>query len=494
LVAEVGIGTVAAGVSKAKADVVLVSGHDGGTGASPLTSLKHVGAPWELGLAETQQTLLLNGLRDRIVVQADGQMKTGRDVIIAALLGAEEFGFATAPLVVSGCVMMRVCHLDTCPVGIATQNPELRKRFSGKPEFVVNFFEYIAQEVREYLAQLGFRTLQEAVGRVEALDTRHAITHWKAKGLDISPILAAPQNPYQQTLHQSVMQDHGLADALDTQLVTQCASAIQDAKPIQLDLPISNINRTVGTMLGSAVTKKWGSAGLPFNTISLNFTGSAGQSLGAFLPNGITVSLYGDANDYLGKGLSGGRIVLRPSLRATFFPQNNVIAGNVIGYGATSGELFINGLVGERFCVRNSGALAVVEGIGDHGCEYMTGGQVVVLGATGRNFAAGMSGGIAYVYDTDGLFESRVNTEMVDVVEPNVDDTSWLRATIEQHVQLTGSPLGVEMLKGWNTACKQFRKVLPRDYARVMAIIDQAKIDGLSEEETSRRVMEPVNG
>jgi glutamate synthase (NADPH/NADH) large chain len=494
LVAEVGIGTVAAGVSKAKADVVLISGHDGGTGASPLTSLKHVGAPWELGLAETQQTLLLNGLRDRIVVQADGQMKTGRDVIVAALLGAEEFGFATAPLVVSGCVMMRVCHLDTCPVGIATQNPELRKRFSGKPEFVVNFFEYIAQEVREYLAQLGFKTLQEAVGRVEALDTRNAITHWKAKGLDISPILAAPQNPYQQTLHQSVVQDHGLADALDTQLVEKCASAIREARPIEIDLPISNVNRTVGTMLGSAVTQQWGSAGLPLNTISLKFTGSAGQSLGAFLPNGITISLFGDTNDYLGKGLSGGRIVLRPSLRSTFLPENNVIAGNVIGYGATSGELFINGLVGERFCVRNSGAVAVVEGIGDHGCEYMTGGKVVVLGATGRNFAAGMSGGIAYVYDTDGLFETRVNLEMVDVVEPNAQDASWLRETIEQHVLLTGSPLGAGVLENWATAYKKFRKVLPRDYARVMAILDQAKADGLSEEETSRRVMEPVNG
>ncbi|MSY29220.1 MAG: glutamate synthase subunit alpha, partial [Actinobacteria bacterium] len=494
LVAEVGIGTVAAGVSKAKADVVLISGHDGGTGASPLTSLKHVGAPWELGLAEAQQTLLLNGLRDRIVVQADGQMKTGRDVIVAALLGAEEFGFATAPLVASGCVMMRVCHLDTCPVGIATQNPELRKRFNGKPEFVVNFFEYIAQEVREYLAQLGFKTLQEAVGHVEVLDTRLAVTHWKAKGLDISPILAVAQNPYQQTLHHSVVQDHGLADALDTQLLTQCASAINDAKPIQLDLTISNINRTVGTMLGSAVTKKWGSEGLPLDTISLRFTGSAGQSLGAFLPNGISILLHGDANDYLGKGLSGGRIVLRPSTRATFRPQDNVIAGNVIGYGATSGEIFINGLVGERFCVRNSGATAVVEGIGDHGCEYMTGGRVVVLGITGRNFAAGMSGGIAYVYDKDGLFESRVNVEMVDVVEPNAHDASWLRETIEQHVQLTESPLGAGMLEDWATASGKFRKVLPRDYARVMAIIDQAKIDGVSDEETSRRVMEPVNG
>lgn len=326
------------------------------------------------------------------------------------------------------------------------------------------------------------------------LDTRHAVTHWKAKGLDISPILAVAQNPYQQTLHHSVVQDHGLGNALDTQLLTQCVSAINDATPIQLDLSISNVNRTVGTMLGSAVTKKWGSAGLPLDTISLRFTGSAGQSLGAFLPNGISILLHGDANDYLGKGLSGGRIVLRPSTRATFSPQDNVIAGNVIGYGATSGEIFINGLVGERFCVRNSGATAVVEGIGDHGCEYMTGGRVVVLGVTGRNFAAGMSGGIAYVYDADGLFESRVNAEMVDVVEPNAHDASWLRETIEQHVRLTASPLGAEMLEDWANAYVKFRKVLPRDYARVMAIIDQAKIDGVSDEETSRRVMEPVNG
>ncbi len=494
LVAEVGVGTVAAGVSKAKADVVLISGHDGGTGASPLTSLKHVGAPWELGLAEVQQTLLLNGLRDRIVVQADGQMKTGRDVIIAALLGAEEFGFATAPLVVSGCVMMRVCHLDTCPVGIATQNPELRKRFSGKPEFVVNFFEYIAQEVREYLAQLGFKTLQEAVGHVEVLDTRLAVTHWKAQGLDISPILAVAQNPYQQTLHQSVTQEHGLDSALDARLVAECAQAIESAKPIQLNLSIGNVNRSVGTMLGSAVSKKWGSAGLPDETIALNFTGSAGQSLGAFLPKGISILLNGDSNDYLGKGLSGGRIVLRPNTRATFKPEENVIAGNVIGYGATSGEIFINGLVGERFCVRNSGATAVVEGIGDHGCEYMTGGRVVVLGATGRNFAAGMSGGIAYVYDEDGTFDLKVNSEMVDVVNLESDDEEWLKNMIGRHAQLTESPLGTRLIEGWSTARTKFKKVLPRDYARVMAIMKQAQVEGASDEETSRRVMEPVNG
>jgi glutamate synthase (NADPH/NADH) large chain len=494
LVAEVGIGTVAAGVSKAKADVVLISGHDGGTGASPLTSLKHAGGPWELGLAEAQQTLLLNGLRDRIVVQADGQLKTGRDVIVAALLGAEEFGFATAPLVVSGCVMMRVCHLDTCPVGIATQNPELRKRFSGKPEFVVNFFEYIAEEVREYLAKLGFRTLQEAIGCVEALDTTTAIVHWKARGIDISPILAVPQNPYQQTRHQSVIQDHGLSEALDSELLVQCESAIRDGAPVSLTQRISNVNRTVGTMLGSAVTKQWGGAGLPDNTISIRFEGSAGQSFGAFIPHGMTLTLFGDSNDYLGKGLSGGRIVLRPSERAIFAPEDNVIAGNVIGYGATSGEIFINGLVGERFCVRNSGATAVVEGIGDHGCEYMTGGKVVILGPTGRNFAAGMSGGVAYVYDPDGTFDERVNTELVDVLEMGAVDSEWLRDQIVLHHAHTSSPKAERLLADWESQVNKFRVVMPRDYARVMAILDNAKLEGLSEEETLQRVMEPVHG
>ena len=494
LVSEVGIGTVAAGVSKAKADVVLISGHDGGTGASPLTSLKHAGVPWELGLAEAQQTLLLNGLRDRIVVQADGQMKTGRDVIIAALLGAEEFGFATAPLVVSGCVMMRVCHLDTCPVGIATQNPELRKRFNGKPEFVVNFFEYIAEEVREYLAQLGFRTLQEAVGCVEALDVKHAVDHWKAQGLDIEPILVIPQNPYQQTRHHSVSQDHGLDEALDTQLLKQCKQAIEEGSPIVIESPISNVNRTVGTMLGSALTKKWGGAGLADNTIELRFTGSAGQSFGAFVPRGITMQLVGDSNDHVGKGLSGGRISIRPSERATFAPEDNVIAGNVVGYGATSGEVFINGIVGERFAVRNSGATLVVEGVGDHACEYMTGGRVVVLGATGRNFAAGMSGGIAYVFDQDGDFATRVNPEMVDVLPVDDEDVVWLKSTLDEHVAMTNSPLGQRVLADWAKSQSQFTKVLPRDYARVMAVLAKAAADGADEEETSKRVMESVHG
>ena len=430
LVAEVGVGTVAAGVSKAKADVVLISGHDGGTGASPLTSLKHAGGPWELGLAETQQTLLLNGLRDRIVVQTDGQLKTGRDVVIAALLGAEEFGFATAPLVVSGCVMMRVCHLDTCPVGIATQNPELRKRFSGKPEFVETFFEFIAEEVRELMAQLGFRTMAEMIGHVEALDTREAIDHWKADGLDISPILAVPQNPYGQSLHQSVGQDHGLDKALDVELIRLSQPAIHDGQHVEIDLPIRNVNRTVGTMLGHEITKLWKGEGLPDGTIDIRLTGSAGQSFGAFLPAGVTMRLVGDANDYLGKGLSGGRLVVAPPPTSPFVAEEQILAGNVIAYGATGGEIFLRGVVGERFCVRNSGALAVAEGVGDHGCEYMTGGRVVVLGPTGRNFGAGMSGGIAYVYDADGTFRSRLNEEMVALEELDADDREFLHDVV----------------------------------------------------------------
>ena len=494
LVAEVGVGTVAAGVSKAKADVVLISGHDGGTGASPLTSLKHAGAPWELGLAEAQQTLMLNGLRDRIVVQADGQMKTGRDVVIAALLGAEEFGFATAPLVVSGCIMMRVCHLDTCPVGIATQNPTLRSRFSGKPEFVVNFFEYIAEEVREYLAQLGFRTLKEAVGHVEMIDARKAVEHWKAKGLDISPMLEVPQNPYNQTPFMSVAQDHGLDEALDNELIAQSKTAIADARPVNISVPIRNVNRTVGTMLGYEVTKAWGGAGLPDGTIKIHFTGSAGQSFGAFVPAGIEMLLEGDSNDYLGKGLSGGRIILHPHRESTFVAEENVIAGNVIGYGATSGEIFIRGTVGERFCVRNSGATAVVEGVGDHGCEYMTGGRVVVLGATGRNFAAGMSGGIAYVYDPDGQLPSNVNYEMVELEHVGGEDAEWLRATIARHGSFTESALAERILAAWTVEVSRFRKVMPRDYKRVLAVQVEAAAEGLTQDQIDDRVMEAARG
>ena len=494
LVAEVGVGTVAAGVSKAKADVVLISGHDGGTGASPLTSLKHAGAPWELGLAEAQQTLMLNGLRDRIVVQADGQMKTGRDVVIAALLGAEEFGFATAPLVVSGCIMMRVCHLDTCPVGVATQNPTLRARFSGKPEFVVNFFEYIAEEVREYLAALGFRTLQEAIGHVEMIDARKAVDHWKAQGLDISPILETPQNPYGQTPFNSVSQDHGLHEALDNELIALSKDAIADARRVKIELPVKNVNRTVGTLLGHEVTKAWGGAGLPDGTIDIHLTGSAGQSFGAFVPAGIQLRLEGDGNDFVGKGLSGGRIILHPHRDAPFIAEENVIAGNVIGYGATGGEIFIRGVVGERFCVRNSGATAVVEGVGDHGCEYMTGGRAVILGATGRNFAAGMSGGIAYVYDPDGVFPSLVNYEMVDLEHVAGDDEEWLRNTIARHFEFTGSAVAEQILGAWIVELARFRKVMPRDYKKVLAVMAAAQAEGLNEAETANKVMEASRG
>jgi glutamate synthase (NADPH/NADH) large chain len=466
LVAEVGVGTVAAGVSKAHADVVLISGHDGGTGASPLTSLKHAGSPWELGLAETQQTLLLNSLRDRIVVQVDGQLKTGRDVVIGALLGAEEFGFATAPLVVSGCVMMRVCHLDTCPVGIATQNPELRKKFSGSPEFVVTFFEYIAEEVREHLARLGFRTLEEAVGHAEVLDTRRAIEHWKAAGLDLSPILHVPDLPAGTPLSQQVEQDHGLAGALDNSLIEQCAPALEDGTHVALALPVRNVNRTVGTMLGAELTRRYGGAGLPDDTIELTFTGSAGQSFGAFLPRGITMRLLGDANDYVGKGLSGGRVAVRPALDATFAAEDNVIAGNTLLYGATSGSLFVRGRVGERFCVRNSGATAVVEGVGDHACEYMTGGKVAILGPTGRNVAAGMSGGVAYIADLD---PADVNPEMVDLNPLDDGDRETLRRMLTEHVQETGSPVAEGLLDQLD----RFTKVMPRDYKRVLAEMAQ---------------------
>lgn len=437
LVSEVGVGTVAAGVSKAHADVVLISGHDGGTGASPLTSLKHAGGPWELGLAETQQTLLLNGLRDRIVVQTDGQLKTGRDVVIAALLGAEEFGFATAPLVVSGCVMMRVCHLDTCPVGIATQNPVLRDRFSGKPEFVVNFFEYIAEEVREILAELGFRTIEEAVGHAELLDTTKAVTHWKAQGLDLEPLFYVPELPEGAVRHALIEQDHGLEKALDNELIELASEALnaataEAAQPVRAQVAIRNINRTVGTMLGHQVTKKFGGAGLPDNTIDLTFTGSAGQSFGAFVPKGITLRLEGDANDYVGKGLSGGRIVVRPDRGADHLAEYSTIAGNTIGYGATGGEMFLRGRTGERFCVRNSGALVVSEGVGDHGCEYMTGGRAVVLGETGRNFAAGMSGGVAYVIDLDPHNVNVGNAGAVETSCPTPTSsgcTMWCAAT-----------------------------------------------------------------
>ncbi|HEX4903758.1 MAG TPA: glutamate synthase-related protein, partial [Acidimicrobiales bacterium] len=481
LVSEVGVGTVAAGVSKAKADVVLISGHDGGTGASPLNSLKHAGTPWELGLAETQQTLLVNGLRDRIVVQCDGQLKTGRDVMIAALLGAEEFGFATAPLVVSGCIMMRVCHLDTCPVGVATQNPELRKRFNGKPEFVVNFMEFIAEEVREHLAMLGFRTLEEAIGHVEVLDTSKAVQHWKADGLDLAPILHKPESPWEQDLHCSKTQDHGLDAALDNQLIEQALPAIRGGEPVEIELPIRNLNRTVGTMLGNQISLHHGEAGLPDDTIQVRFSGSAGQSFGAFVPRGVTMRLQGDANDYLGKGLSGGKLVVRPPEEShpKLVAEENVVAGNVILYGATAGEVYIRGVVGERFCVRNSGATAVVEGVGDHACEYMTGGRAVVLGDTGRNFGAGMSGGIAYVWDQDDLFHRNLNTEMVDLDPLDETDAEWLRDTIRTHLAETNSAVAQRILDRWHTSVRHFKKVMPKDFKRVLEAAEKARIEGI---------------
>ncbi|MEV7524469.1 glutamate synthase large subunit [Streptomyces sp. NPDC091371] len=493
LVSEVGVGTVAAGVSKAHADVVLISGHDGGTGASPLTSLKHAGGPWELGLAETQQTLLLNGLRDRIVVQTDGQLKTGRDVVIAALLGAEEFGFATAPLVVSGCVMMRVCHLDTCPVGIATQNPVLRSRFSGKPEFVVNFFEFIAEEVRELLAELGFRSIEEAVGHAELLDTTKAVTHWKAQGLDLEPLFYVPELPEGAVRHALIEQDHGLEKALDNELIELAADALdadtaEAALPVRAQVAIRNINRTVGTMLGHHVTKKFGGAGLPDNTIDLTFTGSAGQSFGAFVPKGVTLRLEGDANDYVGKGLSGGRIVVRPDRGADHLAEYSTIAGNTIGYGATGGEMFLRGRTGERFCVRNSGALVVSEGVGDHGCEYMTGGTAVVLGETGRNFAAGMSGGVAYVIDLD---PNNVNVGNAGAVEALSDtDKQWLHDVVRRHEEETGSTVAAKLLADWDASAARFSKIIPTTYKAVLAAKEAAELAGLSETETTEKMME----
>jgi len=491
LVSEIGVGTVAAGVCKAKADVVLISGHDGGTGAAPLQSIKHAGTPWELGLAETQQTLLLNGLRDRIVVQTDGQLKTGRDVVVAALLGAEEFGFATAPLVVSGCVMMRVCHLDTCPVGVATQNPELRKRFTGKPEFVVNFFEFIAEEVREYLASLGFRSLEEAIGHVEVLDVKDAIDHWKASGLDLTPILTLPPISDDAPRHRVAPQDHGLERALDKDLIRLAAPALSDAHAVVIDVPIHNTNRTVGTMLGAEVTRRYGGEGLPDGTIDITLTGSAGQSLGAFLPRGITLRLFGDTNDYAGKGLSGGRLIVRPprATHPTFVAEDNIISGNVLLYGATGGSAYFRGVVGERFCVRNSGATAVVEGVGDHGCEYMTGGRVVVLGSIGRNFAAGMSGGLAFIRDVDGRAATRVNTDMVDLDPLTDDDLSWLRSTVVQHRDETESALAASILADWDA--QAWLKVFPKDYKRVLAAIQRAEDEGL---DADKLVMEAAHG
>jgi glutamate synthase (NADPH/NADH) large chain len=486
LVAEVGVGTVAAGVSKAHADVILISGHDGGTGASPLTSLKHAGGPWELGLAETQQTLIANGLRDRVVVQTDGQLKTGRDVVIAALLGAEEYGFATAPLVVMGCVMMRVCHLDTCPVGVATQNPVLRERFTGQPEFVVNFFEFIAEQVREYLAELGYRSLDEVIGKVDLLDVHKAVDHWKAQGLDLSPILAQPE-PGAATRCVTT-QDHGLDKALDVHLIELCEPALEYREPVRAQLPIRNVNRTVGTMLGSELTRRHGADGLPPGTIDITFTGSAGQSFGAFVPKGVTLRLEGDTNDYLGKGLSGGTLIVRPDQRAQFTAHEQIIAGNVIAYGATDGRIFASGMVGERCCVRNSGATVVVEGVGDHGCEYMTGGHAVVLGPVGRNFAAGMSGGTAFLLDAN---IEHINQDMVGLEDLDAEDGNWLAGIVAEHAEQTGSLIAQELLVDWPSSLRRFAKVMPRDYRRVLDAIALAESEGRNVDEA---IMEASRG
>ena len=485
LVSEVGVGTVAAGVAKAHADVVLISGAEGGTGASPVSSIKHAGLPWELGIAETHQTLLLNDLRSRIVVEADGQLKTGRDVVIAALLGAEEFGFATAPIIVMGCVMMRVCHLNTCPVGVATQDPELRAKFTGDPAHVVNFMEFVAEEVRELMAELGFRSMNEMIGRVDCLEPRRAIDHWKARGIDLSPLLHRPEVAPSVGTYCQIAQDHGLDRALDnTRLVDLVLPQLERGETVRETLNIGNPDRVTGTILGSEITRRYGAAGLPEDRVQLTFNGSAGQSFGAFIPAGLTLILVGDSNDYIGKGLSGGKIIVKPPPGSTFAPEENVIIGNVAFYGATSGAAYVNGVAGERFCVRNSGAGAVVEGVGDHGCEYMTGGRVVVIGSTGRNFAAGMSGGIAYVLDLDGDFREHCNTEMADLVAlDDADETAEVRQMIERHLVYTGSSRAQQVLGHWQDMVPRFVKVYPRDYRHVQEALTRVRSEGLTGDE-----------
>ncbi|NTU59039.1 MAG: glutamate synthase large subunit [Chlorobiaceae bacterium] len=485
LVSTVGVGTIAAGVAKAHADVVLISGHDGGTGASPVSSIMHAGMPWELGLAETHQTLMLNNLRSRIVVEADGQLKTARDIVVAAMLGAEEFGFATTGLVVMGCIMMRCCQDDSCPVGIATQNPELRKNFKGKPEHVENFMRFLAEGVREYMAKLGIRTVNELVGRTDFLSMKRGVTHWKAKGVDLSKILHQVETGDNDTPFCTISQEHGIEESLDmTTLMAICEPAIKTGEKVTTTLPIKNINRVAGTIIGNEVTKAWGGKGLPDDTIHLKFIGSAGQSLGAFIPNGMTIELVGDSNDYIGKGLSGGRIVVYPPKTSTFVPGENIIVGNVAFYGATSGEAFIRGMAGERFCVRNSGVEAIVEGVGDHGCEYMTGGKVVILGKTGRNFAAGMSGGVAYVYNVDGAFSGRCNHDMVSLSPvADKDELEWLRSFIERHIAFTGSEIGASILGDWASASQRFVKVLPIDYKRAMDAMKEVEAMGMTGDE-----------
>jgi glutamate synthase (ferredoxin) len=480
LVSEVGVGTIAAGVAKGHADVVLISGLDGGTGASPQTSIKHAGLPWELGVAETHQTLVLNNLRSRIIVETDGQLKTGRDVIVAALLGAEEFGFATTALVTLGCIMMRVCHLDTCPVGVATQNPELRKKFMGAPSHVVNFMRFIAQDMREIMAQLGIRTVNELIGRTDLLEPAKAVDHWKAKGIDLSPILYQPQVGPEVGRYCQIDQDHGLDKAMDNEVLLDfCEPTLRDGTKVTGSFPIKNTNRVVGTILGSELTRRHGPDGLPDDTIDIHFQGSAGQSFGAFTPPGITFRLEGDANDYFGKGLCGSKLIVYPPKESTFKPEENIIIGNVAFYGATNGEAYIHGMAGERFCVRNSGVRAVVEAVGDHGCEYMTGGRVVVLGKTGRNFAGGMSGGVAYVLDRDGDFHIHCNQEQCDLehLEDPVE-ISEVKGMIQKHTEYTGSTLALEILVDWEKMVTQFVKVVPQDYKRVLNALEEAQAEG----------------
>jgi len=501
LVSEIGVGTIAAGVAKAKSDHVTISGHDGGTGASPLSSIKYAGSPWEIGLAETQQTLVLNKLRSRIAVQADGQMKTGRDVVIGALLGADEFGFATAPLVVQGCIMMRKCHLNTCPVGIATQDPELIKKFQGKPEHVINYFFFVAEEVREWMAKLGFRTFEEMVGRVDMLDVRAGVEHWKARGLDFSKLFYQPPVAKDVPIHQTDKQDHGLAGALDHELITKAAPALASRKPVTIETRVYNRNRTVGAMLSGEVARRYGHAGLPDDTIHVKLNGTAGQSFGAWLAHGVTFELEGDGNDYVGKGLSGGRIIVYPPKESPLIPEDNIIVGNTVMYGAIGGEAYFRGVAGERFAVRNSGATAVVEGVGDHGCEYMTGGTVVVLGKAGRNFAAGMSGGIAYVLDEEGDFTQRCNMAMVEL-EPIADeetagaavgstdleshgkvqidhvaghDGDMLKGLIQRHLLFTGSERARRVLENWSVYQSKFVKVMPTEYRRALTEMGQER-------------------
>lgn len=484
LVSEVGVGTIAAGVAKGHADVILISGCEGGTGASPQGSIQHAGLPWELGLAETHQTLVLNDLRSRVVLETDGQMKTGRDMVIAALLGAEEYGFSTSPLIVLGCIMMRVCHLDTCPVGVATQNPELRKKFEGNPDHVVNYLRFVAQEARELMAKLGFRTVNEMIGRTDKLEMRKVVYHWKAKGVDLSEILYQPEAPPEVGRYCQISQDHGLDEALDNRVLMDiCRPTLENKEPVEAIIPIRNTNRTVGTIVGSELTKRFGVDGLPGDTIRLHFNGSAGQSFGAFVPKSMTLVLEGDSNDYIGKGLSGGKIIVYPPKGSTYRPEENIIIGNVAFYGATGGEAYIRGMAGERFCVRNSGVHAVVEAIGDHGCEYMTGGRVVVLGPTGRNFAAGMSGGIAYVLDETGDFEVRCNKEMVSLEEMTSKDLEEVKVMIILHLEYTNSDRAKSILGSWSNISKKFVKVMPKDYKRMLQAIRRVEESGISGDE-----------